>query len=73
MVFVEGGLSRARFALKAQEEKMNKTGNGASYRAAKAVAYALTLLWAAQVLATPDLKAIMANPDWIGPPVEAAW
>ena len=52
---------------------MNKTGNGASYRAAKAVAYALTLLSAAQVLATPDLKAIMANPDWIGSPVEAAW
>ena len=52
---------------------MNKTGNGASYRAPKAVAYALTLLSAAQVLATPDLKAIMANPDWIGSPVEAAW
>lgn len=27
----------------------------------------------ANVAAAPDLKTIMQNPDWIGPPVEAAW
>ena len=43
------------------------------YRASKAAACAMALLSAAQVVATPDLKTIMANPDWIGPPVEAAW
>jgi len=33
------------------------------------------LLWTAAATAaqTPDLNRIMADPDWIGPPVEAAW
>lgn len=30
-------------------------------------------LTAAAVQAAPSLKTIMQNPDWIGPPVEAAW
>ena len=31
------------------------------------------LLVAAFATAAPDLKTIMQNPDWIGPPVESAW
>lgn len=31
------------------------------------------LLTTAVAAQTPDLKQIMADPDWIGPPVEAAW
>jgi len=34
---------------------------------------AVWLLLAASAAAAPDLKRIMADPDWIGPPVEAAW
>ena len=30
-------------------------------------------LMASSVVAVPDLKTIMQDPDWIGPPVEAAW
>jgi dipeptidyl aminopeptidase/acylaminoacyl peptidase len=35
----------------------------------------LLLLWAipAPLLAAPSLEQIMADPDWIGPPVEEAW
>lgn len=38
-----------------------------------ATAAAALLLAAAASAQTPDLKQIMADPDWIGPPVEAAW
>jgi hypothetical protein len=38
------------------------------------IALALGLVLCSSALAeTPDLKRIMADPDWIGPPVEAAW
>ena len=33
----------------------------------------LCLLVTVSGVASPDLKSIMADPDWIGPPVEAAW
>ena len=33
----------------------------------------LCLLVTVSGVAAPDLKSIMADPDWIGPPVEAAW
>lgn len=40
----------------------------------RAAASALIALLASTAAAeTPDLKQIMANPDWIGPPIEAAW
>ncbi|MBY6205346.1 prolyl oligopeptidase family serine peptidase [Halomonas denitrificans] len=38
-----------------------------------ATAAAALLLAATASAETPDLKQIMADPDWIGPPVEAAW
>lgn len=34
---------------------------------------ALLLVVASSALAAPDLKTIMADPDWIGPPVESVW
>ena len=37
------------------------------------VALPLCLLLAIRASAAPDLKTIMQDPDWIGPPVEAAW
>lgn len=47
--------------------------NQAIFHTLRLVLCTLGLLVTAQGVASPDLKTIMADPDWIGPPVEAAW